>query len=267
MAKIRRIGANRRKALAEQRTKRPRRAKKFGGAGLIAALCVLALFAIYKYTPAVRGHIAEAFKSGNELSAGFQIVNGSARTRLLLQAAVDSLVKSELSIKKDAVLLAVAAIPEIERVTVKSGGDKKTLLKITERTPAALVLDGNVGLIDKNGVRFRAIPGQYYDLPLVTFSGAGLSAATVIEKFNSIKRASVNLGGAFFKQISQIDFSGSSSVNLIFKSGRTEYIVGSDDIEERLAHIKSLREKLMRENREPQRADLRYRGLAYLSML
>ncbi|MDR2728837.1 MAG: cell division protein FtsQ [Chitinispirillales bacterium] len=268
MAKIRRIGANRRKALAEQRTRRPRRVKKFGGAGVIAALCVLALFAIYKYSPEVGGHITEAIKSGNELSAEFWIINGSGHTRLLLQAVVDSLSKSDsLSIKKDAILRAAAAIPEIERVSIKSGGDKKTVLRITERIPAALVLDGSIGLIDKHGVRFKALPGQYYDLPLVTFSGSGLNAAIEIEKFNVIKKASVNLGDVFFKQISQIDFTDSSSVNLIFKSGRTEYIVGTDDIEERLAHIKSLREKLTRENREPQRADLRYRGLAYLSML
>ena len=268
MAKVKRIGANRRKALAEQRTKkRPRRVKKFGGVGIIAALCVLALFAIYKYTPAVRGHIAEAFKSGNELSAGFQIVNGGAKTRLLLKTAVDSLIKSDsISLKKDAIIEAASAIPEIEKLSIKSGRDKKIVLEITERTPVALVLDGDIRLVDKNGVRFNVLPGQYYDLPLLIFGSAGLSGIVKLEKFNTIKKTSENLGGAFFKQISQIDFCDSSSVNLIFKSGRTEYTVGSNDIEERLVHIKKLREKFMLENREPTRADLRYRGLAYLSI-
>jgi len=268
MAKAKRIGANRKKALAEQRTKRPFRAKKFGTVGIIAACCAAALFVVYKYSPAVSGYVTEAFKSKNELTAGFQIVNGGAYTRLLLQAAVDSLVKSDsVSIKKDAIIQAAAAIPEIEKINIKSGRDKKTVLRITERAPVALVLDGGIRLVDKNGVRFNAVPGQYYDLPLITFGSANLSDTIKLETFNTLKKTAENLGGAFFRQISQIDFSDISSVNLIFKSERTEYTIGSDDIEKRLGHMKTLREKLIQENREPNHADLRYRGLAYLSML
>jgi hypothetical protein len=232
------------------------------------ALSAAALFAVNKYSPAAGGYIAEAFKSNNELSAEFQIVNGSVYTALLLKAAVDSLVKSDSnSLKKDAIFRTAAAIPEIERLNIKSDRNKKTILRITERTPVALVLDGDIRLVDKNGVRFKTLPGQYYDLPLISFGNTGLSDKVELDKFNTIKKASASFGGDFFKQISQIDFDNKSSVNLIFKSGRTEYTMGSDDIENRLGHIKTLREKLMRENREPARVDLRYRGLAYLSML
>ncbi|MCL2688558.1 MAG: cell division protein FtsQ/DivIB [Chitinispirillia bacterium] len=273
MSKVKRIGANRKIAIAEQRAKRPRRVKKIGSAGIIAALIAAVLFAVYEHSPAVSSYVSEAvkstFKSKSELSAEFQIVNGSAQTTLLLKTAVDSLInKSDsLSIKKDAVIKAAAAIPEIERLSVKSGRDKKTVLRITERTPVALVLDGGIKLVDKNGIRFNAAPGQYYDLPLITLGSAGLSDTIKLETFNTIKKTAGNLGGAFFRQISQIDFSDSSSVNLIFKSERTEYTIGSNDIEKRLGHMKALRERLMQDNREPVHADLRYRGLAYLSML
>jgi len=272
MAKVKRIGANRRVALAEQRIKRPRRLKKFGAAGVITALCAAALLSIYKYSPVVSGYVTEtlksAFKSKNEFTAEFQIVNGSSQTTLLLKTAVDSLVKSEsLSVKKDAIIQAAAAIPEIEKLSIKSSRDKKTVLRITERTPVALVLDGGIRLVDKNGVRFNAAPGQYYDLPLITFDGVNLSDTIKLETFNTLKKTAGNLDDAFFRQISQIDFGGSSHVNLIFKSGRTEYTISSNDIEKRLGQMKTLREKLMRENREPVHADLRYRGLAYLSML
>jgi len=272
MSKVKRIGANRRIAIAEQRAKRPRRVKRFGSAGVIAVLIIAALFAIYEYSPTVSNYVTEtvksAFKSKSELTAEFQIVNGSAQTTLLLKTAVDSLVKGDsLSIKKDAIIQAAAAIPEIEKINIKSGRDKKTVLKITERVPVALVLDGGIRLVDKNGVRFNAMPGQYYDLPLITFGSANLSDTIKLETFNTLKKTAGNLGGDFFRQISQIDFSDSSFVNLIFKSERTEYTIGSDDIEKRLGHIKTLRERLIQDNREPNHADLRYRGLAYLSML
>ena len=268
MAKSKRVGANRKIALAEQRAKRPRYAKKFGITAAIVTLCAAALFAAYKYSPAVSGYVTEAFKSKDEFYTEFQIVNGNEQTRLLLQAAVDSLAGMDtLSVKKDAIIMAAAAIPEIERIGIKNNRDKKTVLKITARTPVALVLDGGIKLVDKNGVRFNAMPGQYYDLPLITYGSAKLSDTIKLETFNAIKKTAEHLGGGFFRDISQIDFGDNSSVNMIFKAGRTEYTIASDDIERRLIHLKTLREKLMQENREPEHADLRYRGLAYLSVL
>jgi len=267
-----RIGANRKKAMAAQRSQRPRRAKKFAIAAGMGLLIAAAGFAVYAYSPTVYSHVAETvkstFKSNKELHAEFQIVNCGKNAQALLQAAIDSLLNGDsLPLCRGAVLRAGAQIPEIEKLNIKKTRDKKTLIRVTERTPVALVQDGSIWLVDRNGVRFKVLPGQYYDLPLLNFGCAGLRDTVELETFNTLKRTARNLCGAFFRQISQIDFSDSGSVNLVFKSGRTEYIIASKDIEDRLIHVKKLKERLRKEDTEPNRVDFRYRSLAVVSTL
>ncbi|MDR0305394.1 MAG: cell division protein FtsQ [Chitinispirillales bacterium] len=267
-----RIGANRRKAMAEQRKYKPRRARKFAGVFAVTLLIAAAGFAAYTYGSAVSTHITEAvksnFKYNKELYTEYQIVNCGKNNESLLKAAIDSLLKFDsLSLKRDDVFKAALVIPEIERVNIRKTRDKRTLIKVIERTPVALVQDGSIWLVDKNGVRFAVMPGQYYDLPLLSFGGANLSDTVGLEMFNAIKKTARNLGNTFFKQISQIGFSDSGSISLIFKSGHTEYTIGSENIEERLARVKKVKERLQEENRDPARIDLRYRSLAVVSML
>jgi cell division septal protein FtsQ len=232
----------------------------------IAALVCVAGFAVYACSPAVTVKISSAFKSADKVDAGFKIVNCNAAVGAKLGNALEALAMADShALDRAKIIKAAAEIPEIEKIRIGKTKDKAALIKVAERKPVAIVHGGNICLVDKKGIRFAASPGQYYDLPLVSFGGA--PGDTVgLETFNAIKKASRNLGSGFFQQISQIDLSDSAEVNLIFKSGKTEYTLSVGDIEGRMSHIKKLVERLQDERAEPSRVDLRYRSLAFSTM-
>jgi hypothetical protein len=270
-----RIGANTRKRMAEERAQKAgtitRLARSVLRIVIVVAIAAVVGFAAFTCSPSVLVKVSETAKSGKKLSTNVRIVKCGKQTQKLLEHALDSLLgRDSLSFERDDILSVAAAIPEIEKVTVKktrnrTGRGKITLIRVTEREPVALIHCGDVFLVDKKGIRFSARPGQYYDLPLLVIDGE-ISRDTVdLKAFNVIKKASRYLGNDFFRQISQIDISDDSMVNLFFKSGETEYVIGYDDIEGRLAHVKELRERLLGEHVKPVRVDMRYRSLAFSS--
>jgi len=261
-----RVGANRRKMVNEQRANRPHR---IAGIAKIAGVAVLALsagFVVYTCSPSVTGRINSVVHSGRQVSADISIINCGAPIAARLNDALLSLKGADsLSIEKAEVIKAAVKIPEIEKISITKTKDKGTIIKVTERKPAAIVHNGSISLVDKNGVRFAAVPGRYYDLPMICVN-AEQKDTVDLEMFDAIKKASRDVGGAFFQQISQIELLGNGDVKLIFKSGKTEYTLGSDDIEKRLFHVKKLLERFQEEDTEPVRIDLRYRSLAFSSM-
>jgi cell division septal protein FtsQ len=272
-----RVGANRQRHIEEQRAHRPRvirRAfRKWSKAGAVAAAAVAAGIAIFMYSPGVYAKAAQTILTGRRLCASVKITNCGKRTEASLKNALDSLAGADsLAFDRANVLKVASAIPEIEKVSVRKCRDRAnhemvTSIKVVERKPVALVHDGGICLVDKNGIRFAPRPGQYYDLPLILVDSVDDRDTVDLQVFNAIKKASRNLGGAFFDQISQINLCDSSALNLIFKSGEAEYLVGYEDLEERLVHIKTLRERLLEENGEPARIDMRYRSLAVTSSM
>jgi cell division septal protein FtsQ len=261
-----RIGANRRKLESEQRARRPRRMKIIGKIMGIAILVCVAGFAVYKCSPAAFGKIVSIFKSDGKAAAGFKIVNCSSMVEgRLASALLDLAAADSHKVDRAVIMKAAVSVPEIQKISIGKTKDKAALIKVTERKPVAIVHDGNICLVDKNGIRFDASPGQYYDLPLVSFARSS-SDTLDLSIFNMIKNTSQNIGTNFFQQISQIDLSDKKSVNLIFKSGKTEYTINPEDIENRLAHVKKLVERLQDGNEEPAHIDLRYRNLAFSTM-
>jgi hypothetical protein len=272
-----RIGANTRKRMEEERAKRSGAIVRLMGkvSKVVAATTIVAAagFAVFTYSPAALAKASETAKSGKRLSANVRIVKCGKQTQKLLENALDSLLQYDsLSFDRTEILRIAAAIPEIEKIAIKrirskASREKATLIRVTEREPVALVHCGDVFLVDKKGVRFAAKPGKYYDLPLLVINSGTLRDTVDLKTFNVIKKASRGLGNTFFGQISQIDISDVSAINLLFKSGEAEYVVGYEDIEGRLAHIKELRERLLEEHIEPVRVDMRYRSLAFSSEL
>ena len=275
--KSKRIGANRQRHIEEQRAQFPRVVRqtfrKWSKAGAVAAAAIAAGVAIFMYSPEVYAKASQSILAGKRLGASVKITNCGRQTEASLKSALDSLAGVDSFAFDRAHLLKVAsAIPEIEKVSVRKCRDRAnhemvTSIKVTERKPVALVHDGDICLVDKNGIRFAPRPGQYYDLPLILVDSRDDRDTVDLQVFNVIKKASRNLGGDFFDKISQINLCDSSALNLIFKSGEAEYLVGYEDLEKRLVHIKTLRERLLEENGEPARIDMRYRSLAVTSSM
>jgi hypothetical protein len=267
-----RIGANRQMQMAEKRANMPsvvkRAALRITKVAACAALVGGIVFLALSYAPMLSDRISGAVKSGSKLPAVVKIKGCSLPVQVLLMRAIDSMTLADSSSFCNAgILKAAFAIPEIENVSVKriggSGKDKTTLVTVTERKPVAMVHNGGIFLVDKKGICFLPIPGKFYDLPLITFGGVAPGDTVDLELFNKIKGAARNLGGTFFKEISEIDLSGTSEVNFVFRSSDTEYKVAARDVESRLVHVKALKERLTEESSKPMRIDLRYRNLAF----
>lgn len=267
-----RVGANRQRHIAEKR------GGVSGGthgkalkAVFVIAFAVAAGIAFFKYSPEIFVSASDAVKAGKRLHGNVKITNCSKTVQASLMHALDSLIAADSnSFDKECAVKAAAAIPAIDNICVKKIRDRKnrsmaTEVKVIERKPVALVHDGRFSLVDSKGVRFGAVPGQYYDLPLLVVDGVKAGDTVNLDVFNRVKKVSRLLGSAFFGQISQIDLSGGNAVNLIFKSGEAEYIVSPNDIEEKMAQIKMLREKLLEEGSEPAKIDMRYHRLAVVS--
>ncbi len=267
-----RIGANRQMRMAEERANMPfvvRRAMlRFAKASVCAALVGGIAFSVFAYGPAFTDKISGAVKSSNRLSTAVKITGCSLPVQAELKRAIDAMVSTDsLSFCRAGILRAASAISEIERVDVKriagTSKDKATLIAVTERKPVAMVHNGGIFLVDKRGVCFSPVPGEFYDLPLLAVGAVAPGDTVNLELFNTIKRAARGLGGAFFKDISEIDISGASEVNLFFRYSDTEYKVAARDVESRLVHVKALKERLTYESDKPVCVDLRYRNLAY----
>ena len=266
-----RIGANRQMQIAEKRANMPSVVKSAARRIAKIAACVAlaggVVFLGLTRGPALSERIFGAVKSSTGLPSAIKVTGCSLPVQTLLVRAIDSMALADSSLFcRAGILTAASAIPEIESVNVKKVGgakDKKTLITVTERKPVAIVHNGGIFLVDKNGICFSPTPGRFYDLPLLSLGGVTPGDTVDLELFNTIKKSAKILGNGFFREISEIDLRDGADVNLIFKSSDTEYKVAAKDIEKRLAHVKALKERLTNDNGKPMRVDLRYRNLAF----
>jgi hypothetical protein len=227
-----------------------------------------AVFSALRYGHGICEYVCDVVKVSKRLPSQIAITNCSLPVRESLSSGIDSIVRSEsLFLNRSEIARVARAIPEVEKVSVKRlRGESNgwvTQIAVTERKPVAMIHSGKIFLVDKKGVRFSSCPGAFYDLPLLVYSGASLGDTVDLGILNTIKKTSRGIGGDFFHDISQICINSASDVNLIFGASVAEYTVFARDIENRLIHVKELRERFFEENAEPARVDLRYRGLAF----
>jgi cell division septal protein FtsQ len=267
-----RIGANRRMRMNEKRTKMPAVAKRAFAKAAKVVLCLAlaggAAYSVSVYGRALSDTVSDAVKSGMRLPTSVTITGCSPPVRVSLKRAIDSLALADSrTFDRAGILRAASAIREIEKVSVKRNGwargEKTTRVTVTERKPAAILHNGSVFLVDRNGICFSPVPGQFYDLPLLAYGGKALGDTVDMELFYAVRKAAQSLGGAFFQELAEINLSRASEVNLVFRSSDTEYKVAARDVESRLAHVKALRERLTDDAAKPLRVDLRYRNLAF----
>lgn len=269
-----RVGANRRMRIDEKRARMSAMVRRIAARVAKIAVCVAlvggVVYAVFTHAPALSDRVVSAVKSGKRLPALVTIVGCSPPVQASLKRAIDSMAAFDSSaFDKAGILRAASAIREIEKVGVKTvraaSGDKATQITVVERKPVAIVHNGGVFLVDRKGVCFSPVPGRFYDLPLLAYGGRALGDTVDMELFNTIKKTARGLGGAFFRELSEINLSCASEVNLVFRSSDTEYKVGARDVESRLVHVKTLKERLTNESSKMLRVDLRYRNLAFVT--
>jgi len=267
-----RIGANRQMQIAEKRAKMPSMVKnaslRFAKVAACLAIAGGIVYGVLTYGPGVSGKISGAIKSSGRLPSDIKVTGCSLPVQALLIKSIESMTRADSSsFCRAGILKAASTISEIDNVSVKRiGGEsngKTTLITVKERKPVAMIHNGGIFLVDKKGVCFSPVPGEFYDLPLIDVGRVTPGDTVDLELFNRIKTAARGLGGAFFRDISEIDLSGASEVNLVLRSSDTEYKIAARDVEIRLVHVKALKERLTQESAKPMRIDLRYRNLAF----
>lgn len=275
-----RIGANGLKMKQELRAQRPRIIrsiiKKSAAIVAFASLAAAVVYVGVVCGPAAYGRVANAAVHARELPQNLRVTGASAHTEKLLRAAIANMLGgSESSAIFDEALIkdVAATIPVIEKISVRKIKDRitseeLTRIRIAERKPVAIVHYGEMALVDRHGICFAPEPGRYYDLPMLITKKLD-SEEDVIDMtmFNDIKKITDGLGANYFSQISQIGITDDEHVYLYFKSGEAEYVVGRENLSERLAYVKQLRDRFLSDsgNDVPLRVDVRYRGLAFAS--
>ncbi|MFP4012860.1 MAG: cell division protein FtsQ/DivIB [Chitinispirillaceae bacterium] len=259
-----RVGANRLKTINEQRIRKSRRLKRMLPWYGVAVVVLLLGFAGYMYMPDIMESVSGKIEVYRILPADYKIEGCSRHTATLLSTVLDSLIgKDSLTFKRSNIVNAAQSLPSIEKVNVRKSFGKQTVVTVTERIPVAIIQKGVLSLVDSKGAVFPPEPGTSYDLPLLI----GMEQNSLaFEIFAEIRRVSMQLGGSFHRQISQVDLSDSGVVNVTFKTGPAVYRMRSGEIQTRLVHMKNIREELQKECREPALVDLRYRNLAFVTV-
>lgn len=277
-AAAKRIGANGLKMKQEMRAQRPRLIRAFlKKTARVLAVVALAAAVVYVGVvcgPAAYGRVANAAVQARELPQNLRVTGASAHTEKLLRDAIDRRLSADSVVFDDALVKSVAAaIPVIEKISVRKIKDRitseeLTRIRVAERKPVAIVHYGDMALVDRHGICFAPEPGRYYDLPmLLTKKIEGDEDIIDMTMFNDIKKITDGFGANYFSQISQIGITDDEHVYLYFKSGEAEYVVGRENLSERLAYVKQLRDRFLSDsgNDVPLRVDVRYRGLAFAS--
>jgi hypothetical protein len=256
----------------EKRSKMPALLRRAFVKAVKIALCLAlaggAAYAVWVYGGDISNKVSGVVKSSRRLPAHVVITGCSLPVMASLKAAIDSMTLADSSsFDRAGILRAASAIREIEKIGVKrvhaASNDRVTRITVVERKPVAIIHSGSVFLVDRKGICFSPVPGRFYDLPLLAYGGKAPGDTVDLELFNTIKKTARGLGGAFFQELAEIDLSGASEVNLVFRSSDTEYKVAARDVESRLVHVKALKERFADDGGKPLRFDLRYRNLAF----
>ncbi len=112
----------------------------------------------------------------------------------------------------------VAALPQVESVTVSRSWPDAIVIDVVRRTPVALVAGANgYDVVDASGAVIRAVPTVEEGVPVVTASGDGVAAAVAVAR---------DLPEEIRRRVVSIEASTRNDVTLILRNG-SEVMWGS----------------------------------------
>jgi hypothetical protein len=164
------------------------------------------------------------------------------------------------------------SMPWVERVRVQRWWPGKVVVRVTERTPIALVNLGKVYQMDASGVLFEAPAGAYLDLPVVS----GLADTLVkgeprrlrpsaLERFHAFRRDVMGADPQWLRHITQIDFSRHESVRLALEGYPAVVEVSCTDVTRSMENLRRLLDVLPGGEEPPRGINLCYPNMAYVA--
>lgn len=176
---------------------------------ILAALGWLLLFSPWLAVTQVQVTVASAPEVAGPLSAD----------EVRAVAAVDTGVPL-LRVDTGAIEQRVAAMPQVQSVTVSRSWPDSIMIDVVRRTPVAIVSSGSgYDVVDADGVVIRTVSSVEAGVPVVRATGDGLAAAIVVAS---------ELPEEIRRRVVEVEASTRNDVTLILKNG-SEVMWGSAD--------------------------------------
>jgi cell division protein FtsQ len=270
----RRVGANRRNA-KRQRGKSTRARAQKHGRWIVAVGGVCALLAVVTVGGRLGMRKVEAWVRASDRFLVRAIeVNGNcrlARDEVVAVAGLSTGMKL-LDVQPGKIQAALGARPWVERVSVRRWFPGKVSVHVTERTPVALVNVGQVYQVDERGILFRVPRGTYLSLPVLsglrdTVGSDGLRRLTAesLERLIAFRQDVARSDNAWFKHLSQVDFSDAALVRFTLDGYPASVEIGAEDITMEMSRLRRLLEVLAEEDGQPVRSiRLSHHSMAYV---
>jgi cell division protein FtsQ len=148
-----------------------------------------------------------------------QVSGGQLLTPVEIRDAADvpdglSLARVDIAAVRDR----VAALPPVERVTVTREWPGRVLVQVVERTPAAVVPQGQrFVVVDSSGVVFRTVPTRPAGLPLARVRAPGRDDAATRAALEVLGALTTELRG----QLVEVVVAGPARITVKLRGDRT----------------------------------------------
>lgn len=269
-----RLGANSRKKQIERKGKIRKRFKKLFFRLFVAILMGSALVVGAMAGRNGIGKIWNKFLESNYLSIKQIKVSGTvnvSREDITLGSGLkhgDKLYK----VKKKNITEKLKENPWIEQIKIDRKLSGIVLIMIKEREPVALVNDGNIRQIDRNGFVLPFIPGSVSSLPVVTGLRINKNGTDnycqaveddlkrLLMVLDEVERSEKEL----LSGISQIDLTDKNMIRVKLQSLPTVIEMDTANIADRFDYLEALENMLCRDN-APERINLCYQNLAFVT--
>ncbi|HLV32439.1 MAG TPA: FtsQ-type POTRA domain-containing protein [Chitinispirillaceae bacterium] len=269
-----RLGANSRKKQIERKGKIRKRFKKVFFRLFVTVLMGSALVVGAMAGKSGIGKIWNRFLESDYLSIKQIKVSGTvnvSREDIIAGSGLkcgDKLYK----VKKKNITEILKKNPWIGQIKIERKLSGIILIRIKEREPVALVNDGNIRQIDRNGIVLPFIAGSVSSLPVITgltiIKNGTDNYYQVVEDdlkrllvvLNEVERSEKEL----LSGISQIDLTNKNLIRVKLQSLPTVIEMDTANISDRFAYLEALENMLCRDN-APERINLCYQNLAFVT--
>jgi cell division septal protein FtsQ len=272
-----RIGANRRKRIAQRRGKRRRGFARFLLTGVLYAVLLsagTALFVHYKGRLPDIISMAERLRRTKVTGVEIQGAVHMAPEEILRRSGIRfPIMKDQL--KREYLDALSRVSPWIDKVRLMATRNGIATIGVIERQPVAMLQirkTATVALVDAEGVFLPLDPHKARDLPLISgltdsAGEGGIHRLTEGDcgRMDRFFHEAAQLDSSFIRRITQVHFAPGRIAHVLLSGSPTVITVGEDNAALQLQRFMQVWEAVSGDSLPPARVDLSYRNLAFVT--
>lgn len=269
-----RIGANRRKSLAEKKKKVRKKIRFSLKRVCISSALILGLLGVAVGMVMGGRQIGQIVRKQNFLRIEAIEVHGIERVDTATVIALSGITKGKslLRIEKKQIINNMKKIPWVSEARVKRCFPATVVITIREREPIALIAIDNVYLTDEHGVLIDLPKQQYFNLPVFT----GLRDSVVPggnrvlidsdkQRLSSFLTQVQKTQPEIAKRLAHASFDNNDNVRIGLEASSVTIALQTSRISTGIAHLWQVLQSIHAENAQtPKSIDLRYSNMAYV---